>query len=442
MLDERVAIEMAAVKRAFPRLVAGFGEGELGKQIDAHNRLLERHRQERSASFFACLLRKEGVQSPHMALLNILSLWQSHERASRTGREMIGRVFLLERHLARVARAGAPPTGYRDMIRDPEALDRLIAELDAGVLFAWLGRFQAHARTVPGDARNNKNYDVDWERWGYHLRADVKWFDTWVLKRRGADTLDALLALVRPDINHMVYVSIERGPYGEQMLLDAAEEVVFLYEAAMRGPGLRAEVHVYEEEGGRCVAFRPRKTHPQVSVVARVKEVTVYAADARPGPGEDHNSPFIVSESGAASADEDINTVRRCLLDAAAQVPPGTTRCELSAIIVGSRNPQDEEDVHATLHGTPEVDSSTGHLAHVPGFFSPGTGEHGLDHVQAVYFYSLGYRASFAGHVIVWRHVRLFLRDTGVSEEQRTLARTCRLALTRPTLLRVSGPTR
>lgn len=441
MLNERIAIDLAAVKRTFPQLVAAFGEGDLRKQVEAHNRLLEHHRHERSMSFFAYLLRRKGVRSPHMALLNILSLWQSPERTSRNGREMVARVFLLERHLARVGRAGAPPTGYRDMIHDPEALDRLIAELDAGVLFAWVGRFQAHARTFPGDPRNNKNYDVDWERWGYHFRADVKWFDTWVLKRRGTDPLDALLTLVRPDIKHMVYVSIERGPYGDQMLLDAAEEVLFLYEAAVRGPALGADVHVYEEEAGKRCALRPPKPRPEVSVVARVKEVTVYVGDAPLEPGEHHDSPFVISEVGAASTDEDVNTVRRCLLDAAAQVPARATPREVSAIVVGSRNPRDEEDVNEALLGAPHVDPSTGLLTHVPGFFSPNTGELGLAHVQAVYFYSLGYRASVAGHVIVWRHVRLFLRDTGVSKEQRRLTRTCRVALGRPTLLRVPGPT-
>lgn len=417
MLDKRNKIDFAAVDRNLPKLVEGFGRTALSRQVVAHNELVdEGYSENTSPVHFASLLRRfKGVKSPHMALLNMLSAWNSPLYDNPVGYRWVARLFLLEKLLDRAVRAGERPTGYQDMLRDPAAIDRLIAELSVASPFTMCGRFVAHQLTSEIGA-SRKNYDISWTGLGCRLRADVKWFDTWVTKRSGSDPLDGLLCLLRPDITRMVYVSLERGPYSDEMILEAADEVLALYDAAVSGNGgPQVQVSV---TGTQISAMRPRRSYPQASVVARVKEVTLWRED-KPAVAGASDSPFVVSEVGSASDDEDVNSVRRCLQDGATQVPASLGPRALSCIAIGSSNFHDEENVSTALFGGEEIDPATSKLVHVPGLFSPETGETSLHHIDGVCFFSLSYESTRGRAVRVRRHARVFRRSDGLSSFQR-----------------------
>lgn len=431
MLEERDPINLAACQRAFPHVFAGYGDGALARQIDAYNGLLnDGHRHTQSSTFISFLLSKKRLPtSPHMALMNLMSVWNSASRSSPRVRAVLARLFLLESHLAKLESAGVAPSSYRDMLRDPEALDRLIAEVDVAAAFAYKGHFKAHNPNGSG----NSNYDIDGQGLGLRLRADVKWYATWVLKQEGEDPLDALLRLIRPDIKAMLYVSLERKQFSNDMLIAAAIEVLHLYDVA-KGVIADPGVQVVPDDG-KVVALRVRRPHPAKSNVAGVREVTVF--QDKEDPQDRDPPPIVVSVSGTAAADEDVNTVRRCLLDAASQVPPASTRGELCAAIVGSANPQDEEDVENALFGS--LLDRANRTAR-DGLFCVDTGETALAHLHAVYYMSLSYEPlKRSNRVVVRRFIRSYSREA-TPRWRKLWTKAISLWLSRPSLVTVCDP--
>jgi hypothetical protein len=180
VLPKLSAINFENVRRRFPMLVHGFGASVLKRQVDAYNEVVAAgHASPVHINFL--LQTQKQIRSPHLPLLNTLSVWHSPDLSRPSYRAMVARVFLLEQLLRGAATAGEKPSGYEDMLREPNSLDRVIGELDAGSPLTRVGRFSAHQLTDP-TGTSKKNYDIDWQWLGCHLRADVKWFDTWVLK--------------------------------------------------------------------------------------------------------------------------------------------------------------------------------------------------------------------------------------------------------------------
>jgi hypothetical protein len=394
-------IDASDVERCFPRLTAGFGAPSLRQQIDGFNLLLaEGIPEDASPATVGARLVRTGVRSPHVGLLNLLSLWSASPSAPEV-RRLVARLVLVENALASVEKQGIAAAKYNSMLRDPEGLDQLVAELDATSALAQLGRLSAHESS---SGRTASNYDIDWTVCGLHLRADVKWFQTSALSRSAEDELYALLALLGPDVRHTVYVSLERRSYSATMLANAALEVLELYEVAVRGkttPGI--DVSRVDDV---ATASRTRAPYPTATTVAGVREITVYLNEVV-GPGE--TASFMVSPCGTGSADRDIDTIRRCLQSGASQVPRATSNRELAAIAVGSINPKDVSDVRLALYGQERAEPTTGGSVREPGLFSDDTSEVDLKHIDAVVFYSLRY-VPRRRDVVVRRVVRVFAR--------------------------------
>ena len=376
-------IPIEAAQSAFPRIFDGYGSGQLARQVRAFNDLVSAEEfSPHTPGWLAYRLTRVGIKKPHVALLNLLSLLGSDDVSTPPGAALAARIFLLETNLRDLLDRGIPTTTFRDMLRNPSGLDDLIAETDVACRLPRWGQLGAHNPTTKGGA-SNKNFDISWAWRRWRFNADVKWFETWVLKKgSGTSDLEALLHLVLPELDERAYISLERGLQTESALVDTAVEVKTLYDAA-RARASTDEIDLVEENG-YVVAFRPRRRFPETSVRDRVQDVRVEASPTSDGG-------LVIFENAVGGADRDSMSARRCLGDAAAQVPAAESRFVLPAIVVGSANYQDVADVEHALFGGDQSDPVAGLTERVPGLFSADTGEVTLAHIKSVFFYSLIY---------------------------------------------------
>ena len=191
-------IPIEAAQSAFPRIFDGYGSGQLARQVRAFNDLVSAEEfSPHTPGWLAYRLTRVGIKKPHVALLNLLSLLGSDDVSTPPGAALAARIFLLETNLRDLLDRGIPTTTFRDMLRNPSGLDDLIAETDVACRLPRWGQLGAHNPTTKGGA-SNKNFDISWAWRRWRFNADVKWFETWVLKKgSGTSDLEALLHLVQ-----------------------------------------------------------------------------------------------------------------------------------------------------------------------------------------------------------------------------------------------------
>lgn len=410
------------VRTTFPHVCEAWGDAYLDARVQAYNAAVaEADNEDIEPSVIAAKIGR--TQPPaHIGLLNQLSIAKS--ALSRVDGDPFERRFctpllLLEKRLGQLAKLNIRPSTYQSMARSPTSFYSLIAEVDvAASLSEYGGTVDAH---VPTSAVTKSDYDVRWARPNSTLHGDVKWFETWLLKDN-REILDALSQLLSADIEFHVDVAVMRDSAWPGVEAEIATEVIELYRVAVGAIPVPPSVAVATSEDGNV-----RQAHRvgfEVPPVHFVRSVTVHAN--RPGRGS-----FMVTTSATAAAGTDSRAARANIQGAARQVPPSVSDRDVSVIFIGSAAPTDASDVEEVLFDSREIDYSTATVTTVPGFFSAGTPERALEHIDAVFFFSIVFDADRFGVPRADREVRLFTRTPSPVGRKLKCIRTVERALRR-----------
>lgn len=359
-------------QRNFPNICAVFGR-ELSAQIETFNRVVERHvRADEDGTIVFGAMFNEGVRkpAPHRPILNSLSVLQEVELFWPTA---TGWLFRLEYLLGDVRASGCDPALFRDMLRSSGSYYDLIAELEWGAALRRVsGDFTAHSRTKENE---EGNFDINWGIDGLRVLGDVKFFKNWLLKEKGEDALNSKLLLIKRDLNHRLNVGAAKRELGTGHAIEAALEVLQLYEAGLRGES-SAEI-VTEREGNEIVAHNRKDP--------RLIDWVRFVPSAETGPGA---GSIALIESGFGD-DEDQKTARGNVLKAAKQIPsPGDQ--DVACIFLGSSSPTDAEDVAELALGPWRFDQATGEAVRAGGgVLDPNAAEPDFEHLDAIIHFSI-----------------------------------------------------
>jgi hypothetical protein len=365
-------IDLDWSRRTFPNIFEVFGTA-LDAQVTAFNQVVDRRpRGDEEGTIVFGAMFNDGIRKPlpHRPILNSLSALQEPGLFWVTA---TGWLVRLESLLDDVRAAGIPPIMFRDMLRSSGSYYDLIAELEWGTALRKLSAdFTPHSRTVPD---KDGNFDINWGIAGSRVLGDVKFFKNWLLKQKGEDALNSKLLLIRRDLQHHLYVRAEKRDLGEGHAIDAALEVLLLYDAAIGGQS-SDDVHI-EIVGTEVVAYNQRPSR-LVDSVRFDRSVNI-----EPGKGS-----ICLIESGFKEED-DQKTARANLLKAAKQIPVPSAH-ELSCVFLGSSSPTDAWDIGDLALGPWGFDRATRDSIRTGGgVLDPNPAEPDFVHLQAIIHFSI-----------------------------------------------------
>ena len=314
----------------------------------------------------------EGIRKPlpHRSILNSLSVLQEPATLWPTA---TGWLVRLESLLADARKAGIPAAVFRDMLRSSGSYYDIIAELEWGTALRRLSSdFAPHSITVAG---TEGNFDINWGIGQHRVLGDVKFFKNWLLKEKGEDSLNTKLLLIRPDLRHHLYVSGEKRELGVGHAIDAALEVLTLYDAAINGESM--DEILVEREGREVVAYN--------RMAARLVDSVRFNPAELHEPGKGSISLIESNHDG----DNDQKTARGNILKAAKQIPvPGNQH--ISCVFLGSSSPTDSWEIGDLVLGPWKVDRATGNAVRAGGgVLDPNPAEPDFVHLQAVIHFSI-----------------------------------------------------
>ena len=191
-----------------------------------------------------------------------------------------------------------------------------------------------------------------------------------VTQRKGIDALNSKLLLLKPDLKHHLFVGGDKRELGEGHAIDAAFEVLELYEAGIsRQSSNECDVEV---RGDEVVVHNRNET--------RLVDWVRFNPAHQEAPA---GGSISMIESGFGD-DEDQMTARGNVLKAAKQIPvPGEE--EISCVFLGSSSHTDASDVGDLAFGSWRFDRTTCNSVRAGGgVLDPNPTEADFDHLQAI----------------------------------------------------------
>jgi hypothetical protein len=397
-----VPIDLAWAERSFPSIFQVFG-AEFPRQIEIYNGIVRERQFDPSdgAMLFAMMYREGARPEPHGPLLRSLSMLQAPavNRPTTTGW-----LVHLENLLADALGSGIGPNVYSGMLRSSDSFFDLIAELEWGTSLRRLSPdFRPHELTTPGQ---NRNYDINWRRDPFRIVGDVKFFKNWLIRRRGINVLTAVLQLLRFDIAHLLFVSMDERELGEDMAIRAALELMEMYRAGLAQE--TREPFVVAREGDHVVVVNNFANR----YINRIRfDPSVVQAGGEPR--------IVLTESGFSS---DAATIRAAILRAAPQIPD-PAEDEISCVFLGSASPTDADEVEDVAFGQWVFDRRTHQAVHRnDGVLAPEPPEADFRHLQSIIHFAIWLDDDHAGDpqvARIYRRCRLLEKDGALSEDKR-----------------------